>query len=216
MKLISILIILIFNSILFSQDIITKNNGEDIKSKVTEISSTEIRYKKFDDPNGPTFVILKSDVLMIRYENGTKDIFSNPNTQNGNTVVPPQNIPQTNNGNNYSYDMYEKGQEDAKKYYNKYKAAGTWSLISGCGIWVSSGLSVIAPVVMAVTEPEDQNLSYPNRELFKNFEYRRGYIDFARKTKNKKIWMNFGIGAGVGCVSIAAFYIAFIAIAIAR
>lgn len=62
-------------TIAFSQDIITKKSGEDIQAKVLEVTTTEIKYKKFDNQNGPTFIILKSDVLMIRYENGTKDIF---------------------------------------------------------------------------------------------------------------------------------------------
>jgi len=33
----------------YSQDIITKNDGTEIKAKVQEILSTEIKYKKFDN-----------------------------------------------------------------------------------------------------------------------------------------------------------------------
>jgi len=57
-----------------AQDIITTKTGEDILAKIVEVGHTEIKYKKFDNPEGPQFTILKSDVLMIRYENGTKDI----------------------------------------------------------------------------------------------------------------------------------------------
>ena len=46
----------------FSQDIITKKSSEDIQAKVTEITTTEIKYKKFDNQSGPNFIILKSDV----------------------------------------------------------------------------------------------------------------------------------------------------------
>ncbi len=60
----------------FSQDVITQKSGEDIQGKILEVNQTEIKYKKFDNQNGPTFTLLKSDVLMIRYENGTKDIFT--------------------------------------------------------------------------------------------------------------------------------------------
>jgi hypothetical protein len=63
----------------FSQDVITKKSGEDIKAKILEIGQTEVKYKKFDNQDGPTYTILKSDLLMIRYENGTKDIFSESN-----------------------------------------------------------------------------------------------------------------------------------------
>ena len=60
----------------FSQDTITFRSLEEVQAKVFEITSTDIKYKKFDNPNGPVFIILRSDVLSIRYENGTKDIFN--------------------------------------------------------------------------------------------------------------------------------------------
>lgn len=66
----------LFITTIFSQDIITKKTGEDISAKITEVTLTEIKYKKFDNLEGPIFSILKSEVLMIRYENGTKDIFN--------------------------------------------------------------------------------------------------------------------------------------------
>ena len=41
-----------------------------------EVTTSEIKYKKFDNLDGPTFSILKSEVLIIRYKNGTKDVFN--------------------------------------------------------------------------------------------------------------------------------------------
>jgi hypothetical protein len=63
--------------ICFAQDVIIKKSGEDIQAKVLEVSQTEVMYKEFANQNGPTLTMLKSDVLMVRYENGTKDIFNN-------------------------------------------------------------------------------------------------------------------------------------------
>lgn len=60
----------------YSQDVITKKTGEDIKAKILEITSTEVKYKRFDNLIGPIYSINKSEVLLIKYENGTKDIFS--------------------------------------------------------------------------------------------------------------------------------------------
>jgi hypothetical protein len=57
----------------------TKKSGEDIQAKVLEVTTSEIKYKKFDNQNGPTYTILKSDVVMVRYKNGTKDIFTDVN-----------------------------------------------------------------------------------------------------------------------------------------
>ncbi|MGN6213958.1 hypothetical protein [Parafilimonas sp.] len=67
-----------------AQDTITLKNSDDIKAKVLEVTTTEIKYKKFENLNGPTYSILKSDILLIRYENGTKDIFNEEKNNNGN------------------------------------------------------------------------------------------------------------------------------------
>jgi len=73
----ALLLAIVFNSTLsFSQDIITTKAGEDILAKISEVGHTEIKYRKFDNPDGPMFTLLRSDVLMTRYENGTKDVFN--------------------------------------------------------------------------------------------------------------------------------------------
>ncbi|WP_461253815.1 hypothetical protein [Treponema sp. R8-4-B8] len=45
-------------------------DGNIIEAKVTEISSAEVRYKRFDHLDGPTIVLSANNVLSIRYENG--------------------------------------------------------------------------------------------------------------------------------------------------
>jgi hypothetical protein len=61
-----------------AQDVITLKNGEEIKAKVLEVGLGEIKYKKADNPNGPLYTTSKTLVFMIRYENGTKDVFTAP------------------------------------------------------------------------------------------------------------------------------------------
>ena len=59
-----------------AQDIIVLRDGNMIEAKVTEISPTEIRYKRFSHLDGPTIVISISSVLSVRYENGTVEVFN--------------------------------------------------------------------------------------------------------------------------------------------
>jgi hypothetical protein len=59
----------------FSQDIITKKDGVDIKAKVMEVSATEVRYKKFENLNGPVYSLAITEIYMVKYENGEKDLF---------------------------------------------------------------------------------------------------------------------------------------------
>lgn len=55
-------------------DIITLRNGTEISAKVLEINSTEIKYKRCDNIDGPTIIINKSDASKIRYSNGITEM----------------------------------------------------------------------------------------------------------------------------------------------
>lgn len=73
-----------------AQDFIVLKNGDEIKSKVLEITQTELRYKKFDNIDGPTFTISKIDVFMIRYANGSKDVINSIAQTNSNSQYQNQ------------------------------------------------------------------------------------------------------------------------------
>jgi hypothetical protein len=64
------------SNIIKAQDTLSMRSGENILVKVIEVGATEVKYKKQDNLNGPLFSILKSDLLMIKYENGTSEKFS--------------------------------------------------------------------------------------------------------------------------------------------
>ena len=68
--------LLLFGMCVQAQDLITKRNGEDISAKILEVNQTEIKYKKFDNIDGPTFTVSKSEILIVRYENGTNEVFT--------------------------------------------------------------------------------------------------------------------------------------------
>jgi len=53
-----------------AQDKVYRKNGEVLKVKVLEVSSTEIKYKLFGDDNGPIYVLEKDRINKIEYENG--------------------------------------------------------------------------------------------------------------------------------------------------
>ncbi|MBO4580697.1 MAG: energy transducer TonB [Bacteroidales bacterium] len=61
---------------LSAQDVITLTNGKEIQAIVTEVMQKEIKYKRFDNPNGPVYTLDKSSVSVIKYQNGTKDVIN--------------------------------------------------------------------------------------------------------------------------------------------
>jgi hypothetical protein len=69
-----------------AQDIIYLNNGSKFQAIIKEVNVLEIKYKNFTNPEGPTYVISKNDVLLIEYKNGTFDVI----TKNPARVAPPQ------------------------------------------------------------------------------------------------------------------------------
>lgn len=72
-----------------SQDYIYLNNGSKFEAKVKEITSNEIKYKNINNPDGPTYVIAKSEVLFVEYKNGTVDVINkNPTPISPKPVTP--------------------------------------------------------------------------------------------------------------------------------
>jgi len=60
----------------YAQDIIVLKTGDEIMSIVKEVGIDAITYKKFDNQEGPIYSIEKSKVFMIKYQNGSKDVFT--------------------------------------------------------------------------------------------------------------------------------------------
>jgi hypothetical protein len=66
----------IFCGAINAQDKMLLKNGEELDVKVTEVTSTEIKYKNFDNLTGPTRIVYRSEVFSVKYENGAKDVFA--------------------------------------------------------------------------------------------------------------------------------------------
>ena len=95
MKLKTAFLLIFIFSIAFAQaqDIIIKKNGDEIKCKVMEISVTEISYQLpqvIDSAAklATTMTVAKADVFMIKYENGTKDVFNEVEKKEPDYVAP--------------------------------------------------------------------------------------------------------------------------------
>ena len=58
-----------------AQDLLTKRSGEEVQVKVLEITPLEIKYRRTDNPDGPLISVYKTDVFMVRYANGAKEVF---------------------------------------------------------------------------------------------------------------------------------------------
>ncbi|MDX2189385.1 MAG: hypothetical protein SFY32_05955 [Bacteroidota bacterium] len=63
-----------------AQDQIVKTNGDEIFGKVIRVNTLDVVYKKKDNLEGPEYSELKANILFIKYENGSKDVFTTSTT----------------------------------------------------------------------------------------------------------------------------------------
>lgn len=93
-----------------AQDVITKRDGTDIEAKVLEVNPSDVKYKRFDNLDGPTYSIMNSDILLIRYANGSKEVFNSEPQEQDDNLFFASNPEVLHVGMKY---------RDIKKLYNK-------------------------------------------------------------------------------------------------
>ena len=79
----SLTLLCISTTWLLAQDTITVKGGIEILAKVLEVGTSEVKYIR-PGTTSPIYSLLKSEILVIKYENGGEDIF---NPQHGQTSM---------------------------------------------------------------------------------------------------------------------------------
>lgn len=68
-----------FNAV--AQDVLVFLDGEEKEVKIIAVSSSQVDYKKPDYLDGPTFSVPRSELFMVKYGNGDKEVIERPDTQ---------------------------------------------------------------------------------------------------------------------------------------
>ena len=187
-----------------AQDIIIKKSGDEISAVILEVGISEIKYKKFEtkDTTGttkasPIYVISKSEVFMIKYENGTKDIFNQSKKEEIKDKIPSESI----------QDVCQKGKNDASLNYDASGPAGG----TGIATILFSPVGLIVAIGTSSTSPSYKTLAKkaPDLKLLRsNSNYKACYKSEAHRMKKRKVWSSFGIGLAVNfAVAYLFFYI---------
>ncbi|WP_162055207.1 hypothetical protein [Pontibacter pamirensis] len=187
-NLILIMLTLVLQNAL-AQDYILKVNGDEIPARVLEITLEEILYHQPDSSAAAVLRLPKKEVFMIRFENGTKEVF----TENlpGNEVVTAQALSPD--------QLYLLGKRDAIQYY---KGNGV--------LWGSAASALIVPyglagsAVLAFTPPNVHQNRVSDMVLLSYPTYVKGYKEQAKKKKIGKAAAGAGIGTLVGIAATVA------------
>jgi len=85
MKRITLIATIIFTYLFVNaQDIIYKTDGTEIKAKIIEVNINDIKYKKYENPEGPLYTVNKSELFKIKFENGTQEVFNKSSSNSSN------------------------------------------------------------------------------------------------------------------------------------
>jgi hypothetical protein len=186
-----LLMVQILNSTTIAQDVLHKKNGDSIRVKVSEISSSEIKYKRFDYPDGPAFSIELKSVDSIVFENGMRQFFIISESKSPNLTLDAYT--RDDYSQNINYKVL--GKEHAEQLYQGRNSGAVWTLITS--VLTSPFGGIVTALACSTTQPSFHNLNYPYTSEAQNFEYYRAYVEEAHAQKKKKVWKAFGIGSGV-------------------
>src|SRR6187402_3503838 len=74
---------------LLAQDVMEFTDKTTLDTKVLEVLETSIKYKRFDNPDGPTYTVTKSKIYRITYQNG---VIENYSKMPGNKAAEPKPV----------------------------------------------------------------------------------------------------------------------------
>ncbi len=173
----------------FAQDKITFRTGEEVSGLVIEITETQLKYKKAENPDGPLYTVSKADVGMVEYANGVRELFNYSEPKPTEVYVIDSraiSVP-------VAADDARQGRYDARRYYRSYRPAmmGTFGITAATSV-----IGGIFPAVKLSSTPPDLNhLGVSDARLIANSEYMTAYQKEAFRMKKKKVWVGYTLGA---------------------
>ncbi len=86
-----------------AQDIIIRKDGTEVQAKVLEVNPKEIKYKRFDNQEGPVYSEEKNRIRKIKYKNGTEDVLVKDSSLPEQDAIVWQPMPQEKKVKRVSY-----------------------------------------------------------------------------------------------------------------
>lgn len=124
----------------YAQDVISFTSGESVKAKVEEITETQVKYRLFDNLEGPLYTKSLNDIFSITYSNGKFETY-----QTLKSLV-------VNEGPTYKVDdcLVTKSE-----YESKLRRLNVWSKICKIYGWTMIGCSAVFFISSASEEDSD-------------------------------------------------------------
>ncbi len=116
-KIIAFILFLIVSFSSFSQDTIVLHNNDKILCKIIDISSIDVKFKKFENIDGPDYLESKSNIHQIRFNSGLVETFEKEVKQE---IIVKKELPKLDErvdliGKRFYYQGGEFGYSEIKK-----------------------------------------------------------------------------------------------------
>ena len=139
----------------FADDIIVTAEGERIDAVITEISDTEVKFKRKSNPNGPLVVMSVEKIATIIYSNGSVQAFEKETPKSTGSMVVRKIDSNTYYCGSKVMDRYEYEQLLKDNCREAYKLHRDGKLMMIIGPSVGGGLMLIGAVTLGVTLSKD-------------------------------------------------------------
>lgn len=181
-----------------AQDVIIGLDGTETPGQVVEITPTQVFYRTADaDPALPPAILDKKTLFMIKFANGSKEVFGVASQAPASAVAPTPGVTATPPPMSQDAELEMRGRLDAERLYPR--TGAFWGTVAATT--VGYGFVVPAVVIGAVRPRAYKNPNLDQR-LLQYPSYVRGY---ERRAHQRKAWPVIG-GYLLGCVGAAILY----------
>lgn len=152
-----------FASLMFAQDIIITTDSRKIEAKILEVSKMEIKYKEYNDLEGPTFILPTTDINSIIYSSGKIEAYNQIKNN-------PQPLVNTNTNTTTSYvikrdNLYYLGDKKMTEFeYSEYiqlNCIEAWeSYNKGWNLWIAGWACLGAGIGCSIVGSASWTLYY--------------------------------------------------------
>jgi hypothetical protein len=187
---------------IFANDTLITKDGVFIFGKVIEIEPSSIIYFSYNGRVNPPTVLIRSDLLLIKLHDGTKELGSQQSVTIGSSLVSLSASEFTN---------FNMGVSDAKKYYKAEPKLLVAEVLFGLTS-IFLGVPIAAATIICYAPPKKLNNSTnPNDALLNsNPAYKTGFVSEAKKKKRRAATTAYFSGLGTfvaGVFLLFVFYI---------
>jgi hypothetical protein len=186
-----------------AQDLIVKINGDTIEAKLLEVGVTTVSYKKKSLPDGPTFVLDKAQIAVIKYSNGDTENFNTIPANSATTAAADTNTLGTSDQNQQTKNKIElvnnkyfiNGQSAKKKEVDNYLGRSRNPAIQ-IGLKGAKGMSLAQKIVKITSYPTTIIGSVSSLVV-----WAEGYQLVQRGRATQRTFLNMGLNL-IGMISL--------------